>query len=212
MKINHNVPSLGQKKRKKVVPHFAHDKTVVSIKDSYYITEVTDQVVSGAHNCNGRLLPDQLDEALVEVICYTSTLLQSETKDLKNILNSSSDKYGLLGSCSLLNHLGYSDAKFSKVNFSNKHLIELYRDKKLVAAVVKLGRFILTQTKSGSEGDCSQRKPKWAFVHTDDITDVKVKKQAEAEREAQLADGTFLTDGTFFDKGRDGKIGIKHAT
>ena len=43
------------KNHKKVVPYFSHDKSVVSIKDSYFITEGTDQDVLGAHNCNSRI-------------------------------------------------------------------------------------------------------------------------------------------------------------
>ena len=63
-----------------------------------------------------------------------------------------------------------------------------------MANVIKLGRFILTQTqsKSGSEDDSSQIKSKWAFVHTDDVTDVRVEKQAGAEQKAKLTDGTFM--------------------
>ena len=63
-----------------------------------------------------------------------------------------------------------------------------------MANVIKLGRFILNQTQSKleSEDDSDQTKPKWAFVHTNDVTDVKYEKQVGTEQKAKLPDGTFM--------------------
>ena len=85
MKVNHSGPSHHQKKHRKVTPHFSHDKSIVSISDCFFITEVTDHNVLGAQNFSSRIQPEQIDDKLVEVTCFTSALLQSEKDNIKLI-------------------------------------------------------------------------------------------------------------------------------